>query len=201
MRPTLSPSRARWLYVAAYVVVWAAYALMVKASKVNGHYPYNLFSCTLVIECVKLGLAYAYYRHLKQRNPGQCFSSPCITVVVSRRAFGSHFCVHSFLSHITEAYAESLASKWAVAKFFAIPSAIYTLYNALAFVNLRLLEPATYRVLINVKIITSGLLFQYVFGKVLGVKQYAPRTHLVCNFPSFSFPPFRFISQRAMHRT
>ncbi len=82
--------------------------------------------------------------------------------------------------HIAEAYTESLSSKWAVAKFFAIPSAIYTLYNALAFVNLRLLEPATYRVLINVKIITSGLLFQYVFGKVLGVKQYvwhAPSYH------------------------
>ncbi len=92
---------------------------------------------------------------------------------------------------IAEAYAEPLASKWAVAKFFAIPSAIYTLYNALAFVNLRLFEPATYRVLINVKIITSGLLFQYVFGKVLGVKQCVLSTHLVFYFFAyiFSFSP------------
>ena len=179
------PPRARWLYVAAYVVVWAAYALMVKASKENGHYPYNLFSCTLVIECVKLGLAYAYYRHLKQRNPGLCIALPraiflflCALIIL---------CVdHALFSskptrcNAPEAFTESLSSKWAVAKFFAIPSAIYTLYNALAFVNLRLLEPATYRVLINVKIITSGLLFQYVFGKVLGVKQYvwhAPSYH------------------------
>ena len=83
-------ARARWLYVAAYVVVWAAYALMVKASKENGHYPYNLFSCTLIIECVKLGLAYAYYRHLKQRNPGLCIV-PLRAVQSDYRASYDHY--------------------------------------------------------------------------------------------------------------
>ena len=40
----------RLTYAGAYVILWAAKSLMVKASKIDGHYPYNVFSVTLSVE-------------------------------------------------------------------------------------------------------------------------------------------------------
>ena len=79
-----------------------------------------------------------------------------------------------------------------MAKYFAIPSIIYCVYNALAFMNLRLLEPATYVLLINVKVITSGLFFQYAFSKALGVKQWVGLVLLVVGCAVEQVGSFKF---------
>ena len=59
------------LYAGVYVGLWAAKSLMVKASKVDGKYPYNVVSLTFSVEFIKLVLAYCYYRYLKHENPDQ----------------------------------------------------------------------------------------------------------------------------------
>ena len=67
---------------------------------------------------------------------------------------------------------ESLRDNAAVGAYFAIPSLVYLVYNGLSFINLRLLEPGTYRVLINSRIIFSGLLLQWFFQIQLSRRQW-----------------------------
>lgn len=50
--------------------------------------------------------------------------------------------------------------------YFAVPAIIYTVANALSFVNMAALGLPTYRVLINSRILFSGLLLFIFFGKV-----------------------------------
>ena len=52
--------------------------------------------------------------------------------------------------------------------YFAVPAFIYTLYNSLFFFNLIHFDPVSYRVLINMRILWSGILFQIFFSKRLG---------------------------------
>eukprot|EP01094_Clydonella_sp_ATCC50884_P029911 TRINITY_DN9554_c0_g1_i1.p1 TRINITY_DN9554_c0_g1~~TRINITY_DN9554_c0_g1_i1.p1 ORF type:complete len:280 (+),score=92.79 TRINITY_DN9554_c0_g1_i1:355-1194(+) len=56
--------------------------------------------------------------------------------------------------------------------YFAVPAFIYTLYNSLFFFNLIHFDPVSYRVLINMRIIWSGVLFQVFFAKSLGWKRW-----------------------------
>jgi hypothetical protein len=116
---------------------------MVKASKIDGQYPYNVYSVNLTVELIKLIFSLAYVQMSNQNR------------------------ISSGLDQIT-----CNSFHWDSAKLFGIPSLIYALYNLLAMMNQKLLEPATYRLLINTKIISSGLLFQYFFNKKLGTKQW-----------------------------
>jgi hypothetical protein len=44
--------------------------------------------------------------------------------------------------------------------YYAIPAIIYLVYNMLQFVNFQFFDAATYRVLINMRVIITGLLMQ-----------------------------------------
>lgn len=55
---------------------------------------------------------------------------------------------------------------------FAVPAALYSVFNALAFYNLRLVSPPTYRLLINLKVLFSGLLLQGLIGTKLSKRQW-----------------------------
>jgi solute carrier family 35 (UDP-sugar transporter), member A1/2/3 len=43
---------------------------------------------------------------------------------------------------------------------YAVPAVIYSVYNYLQYVNLGLLDPAAYKILINMRIVISGFLMQ-----------------------------------------
>lgn len=53
--------------------------------------------------------------------------------------------------------------------YYAVPAFIYTLYNSLFFLNLRFFDPVSYRVLINMRVLFSGVLFQIIFSRQLGL--------------------------------
>lgn len=55
---------------------------------------------------------------------------------------------------------------------FAIPAALYCVFNALAFYNLNLVSPPTYRLLINLKVLFSGLMLQFLIGTKLSRRQW-----------------------------
>jgi drug/metabolite transporter (DMT)-like permease len=74
---------------------------------------------------------------------------------------------------------QSLLQKTATAKFYAIPAIIYTVANALAFVNIRMLSVPTYRVLINSRVIFSGLLLNTFFNKRLRPLQWLSLAMLI----------------------
>ena len=67
----------------------------------------------------------------------------------------------------------NLLSKWETARQFAVPAALYSVFNVLMFYNLRLVSPPTYRLLINLKVLFSGLLLQGLIGTKLSKRQWA----------------------------
>jgi len=56
---------------------------------------------------------------------------------------------------------------------YSLPALIYFIQNNLVFVALKFIDPATYQVLVNLKILTTGILFRFVLGKLLSSLQWA----------------------------
>lgn len=55
---------------------------------------------------------------------------------------------------------------------YMIPSFLYCLYNNLAFINLAAFDPTTYYVLLQFRVVMTGIIFQVVFKKKLSLKQW-----------------------------
>ena len=55
---------------------------------------------------------------------------------------------------------------------YTIPSFLYCLYNNLAFINLAAFDPTTYYVLLQLRVVMTGIIFQVVFDKKLSLKQW-----------------------------
>ncbi|XP_015126719.1 UDP-galactose transporter senju [Diachasma alloeum] len=55
---------------------------------------------------------------------------------------------------------------------YMIPSFLYCLYNNLAFINLAAFDPTTYYLLLQFRVVITGIIFQVVFKKQLSKKQW-----------------------------
>ncbi|XP_006614821.1 UDP-galactose transporter senju isoform X1 [Apis dorsata] len=71
----------------------------------------------------------------------------------------------------TSLYQEVTGNK-KVLLLYMIPSFLYCLYNNLAFINLSVFDPTTYYVLLQFRVVMTGVIFQVVFNKKLSLKQW-----------------------------
>ncbi|XP_049282054.1 UDP-galactose transporter senju [Anopheles funestus] len=55
---------------------------------------------------------------------------------------------------------------------YFVPAFLYCLYNNLAFVNLSTFDPTTYYLLLQLRVVITGILFQIIFKKYLSRKQW-----------------------------
>ncbi|KAK0081592.1 hypothetical protein PV325_011905 [Microctonus aethiopoides] len=55
---------------------------------------------------------------------------------------------------------------------YMVPSVLYCLYNNLAFINLAVFDPTTYYLLLQFRVVVTGIIFQVVFKKRLSTKQW-----------------------------
>ncbi|XP_011315540.1 CMP-sialic acid transporter 1-like [Fopius arisanus] len=55
---------------------------------------------------------------------------------------------------------------------YMVPSFLYCLYNNLAFINLAAFDPTTYYLLLQFRVVITGIIFQVVFKKQLSNKQW-----------------------------
>ncbi|XP_071642569.1 UDP-galactose transporter senju [Temnothorax longispinosus] len=55
---------------------------------------------------------------------------------------------------------------------YMIPALLYCLYNNLAFVNLARFDPTTYYVLLQLRVVLTGIIFQVIFSKKLSATQW-----------------------------
>eukprot|EP01104_Vermistella_antarctica_P012519 TRINITY_DN3646_c0_g1_i1.p1 TRINITY_DN3646_c0_g1~~TRINITY_DN3646_c0_g1_i1.p1 ORF type:complete len:352 (+),score=83.06 TRINITY_DN3646_c0_g1_i1:66-1058(+) len=104
------------------------------------------------------------------------YSYDVVTVVLltelTKLCFSTVFHLYSFKPADYLAELKSIISQWRTGIYFAVPAFIYTLYNFLFYLNLTFFDPVAYRVLINMRIIWSGLLFQVFFNKALGMRKW-----------------------------
>lgn len=85
-------------------------------------------------------------------------------------SFFFHFSTISPQNYLTEIGV--IVSQWRMGIYFAVPALIYGIYNSLFFLNLTFFDPVSYRVLINIRILWSGVLFQIFFSKQLGLMKW-----------------------------
>ncbi|CAH0560170.1 unnamed protein product [Brassicogethes aeneus] len=55
---------------------------------------------------------------------------------------------------------------------YFIPAFLYCLYNNLSFINLSTFDPTTYYLLLQLRVVVTGILFQIIFKKTLSKKQW-----------------------------
>ncbi|XP_015187385.1 PREDICTED: CMP-sialic acid transporter 1 [Polistes dominula] len=67
---------------------------------------------------------------------------------------------------------QEIATHKKVLLLYLIPSFLYCLYNNLAFINLAAFDPTTYYVLLQFRVVMTGIIFQVIFKKQLSVKQW-----------------------------
>ena len=68
--------------------------------------------------------------------------------------------------------AARITKRWRTALLFLVPSIIYWIHNNVQFLTLRLVDPATYQILGNLKIVTTGVLFWLILQRKLTVLQW-----------------------------
>ncbi|XP_068144755.1 UDP-galactose transporter senju [Drosophila tropicalis] len=59
-----------------------------------------------------------------------------------------------------------------VLALYMVPAFLYCLYNNLAFVNLATFDPTTYYLLLQLRVVVTGILFQMIFKKYLSQRQW-----------------------------
>lgn len=82
-------------------------------------------------------------------------------------------CRHTFKSLITNIIKGSN-----VLALYLVPAFLYCLYNNLAFHNLSVFDPTTYFLLLQLRVVITGILFQIIFKKYLSRKQWLSLTLL-----------------------
>jgi UDP-sugar transporter A1/2/3 len=62
---------------------------------------------------------------------------------------------------------------WRVGVYYAVPSAIYALYNNLTYLNLSLFDPGTYQVFMQTRVLFTGVLYTWLLSKTLSNRKWA----------------------------
>lgn len=76
-----------------------------------------------------------------------------------------------------------------VMMLYFVPAFLYCLYNNLAFVNLSTFDPTTYYLLLQLRVVITGILFQIIFKKYLTQRQWISLILLTmgCMLKQFNF--------------
>ncbi|XP_055920146.1 UDP-galactose transporter senju [Eupeodes corollae] len=76
-----------------------------------------------------------------------------------------------------------------VMMLYFVPAFLYCLYNNLAFVNLSTFDPTTYYLLLQLRVVITGILFQVIFKKYLTQRQWLSLILLTvgCMLKQFNF--------------
>jgi drug/metabolite transporter (DMT)-like permease len=148
------------LITSLYVGIWVCNTMLIKRAQSTTGYNFDIFAAVLSTEATKFVLMFLYYSLYEGATP-----SVSNTIDTLKQ--------HS-----------SLGLK------YAAPAAVYSIYNSLIYINLLAFDPGVYRVLINIRVVTSGILFQIFFNRQLGQQRWIALMILtagciVCRLDSF----------------
>lgn len=65
-----------------------------------------------------------------------------------------------------------LTSNYRIFLLYFVPATLYCLYNNLAFVNLVSYDPTTYYLLLQLRVVVTGVIYQFLFKKQLSAWQW-----------------------------
>jgi len=79
---------------------------------------------------------------------------------------------HLFYRNTIQSLVTNVIKGSNVLMLYLVPAALYCLYNNLAFHNLSVFDPTTYYLLLQFRVVITGILFQIIFKKYLSRKQW-----------------------------
>lgn len=174
------------IYIGIYIGTGSLFTLLVKQSTLpmlstdeddNGKgssrasFSYNPIAVTFCVELFKWCATTLYIfigQFYEAQYSSSSSSSPSGSILPSNSVSTSFTSLFSFM----ESKYRDLRCKWSLAKLFLVPAFLYFLFNSLAFYNLQFVSPSTYRLLINLKVLFSGLLLQIILHKHITRRQW-----------------------------
>lgn len=137
---------------AIYIGTSVSYFLGIRYTKKS--IPYDAVMVVFTLECIKLLVCFVAY-HIQT---GESMIPKLLP---------------SALTGNRETHTGSSGSAlWKRGLPYAVPSFIYAVYNNLTFFNLQRIDPGTYQVLLQTKILVTGVLFTFFFREFLSVRQW-----------------------------
>lgn len=95
------------------------------------------------------------------------------TVVMFTEALKLVFCTAAFIKdHSFKTLSDEINRNQKVLGLYLVPALLYCFYNNLSFVNLAAFDPTTYNLLLQFRVVITGLLFQVLFKRSLSQKQW-----------------------------
>ncbi|CAF0818319.1 unnamed protein product [Adineta ricciae] len=149
----LFPTPWSFVIFISYMGLFINQGLLVTGSKTSSHsYNYNTIVVVLLTEVVKFVTALVIYRQTHSFNQ------------MRRDITENQTGKFAFQKRVFIYYKRN---KRKLLFLYFIPSALYCLYNNLAFINLSSYDPTTYFLLLQFRVVVTGVIFQILFNKRL----------------------------------
>lgn len=161
-----------------YVLIWVTYTLLISSSRTEyGEYAYNPLSVILFSEIAKLivstiALALKHSSHQDSLSVEPSMLGTDLEKNDHGKVTEGVGAMFMQRVAVTCPGLVSVVESWEVGKYFAVPAMIYAVYNMLSYVNLKLFSPVEFKVLINIRILLTGVTLHWGFGRTLASRQW-----------------------------
>ena len=144
----LFPTHFTFLIFMSYIFLFVSMGLLTKATQSSKTNQYNYNYTTIILSTEFLKLLFSLFMLIKETGS-------------SRQDFGAVFKVYKLcLENVS------------VFLLYVVPAGLYVVYNNLAFVNLSKFNPATYLLLLNLRTVFIGFIYQKFFSRKLSKIQW-----------------------------
>ena len=155
------PSISSVIIFVTYMIVCLQQALLVTASKSEDKtYPYNPATVVLFTECVKLVLALVFYANRYVFLACHIKSILSILIWLFSFIFKNKNHYYSFSNGNTLRGIKSFDENKRLMIYYMVPSVLYCIYNNLSFKNLSNFDPTTYLLLLQSRLLMTGVIYQ-----------------------------------------
>ncbi|KAL5105972.1 hypothetical protein TcWFU_010072 [Taenia crassiceps] len=150
------------------VFLYSSYTILVHLCEVDGRIPFSSAAAVLVVEVLKfflsIGMFLVEVRHKQRRS---------LTLETDYLPFLRSRLRHEFSSEDDAPGTSASITRqfWVVAPF-AVPAILYTVTNNIAFFIQMEMDPATYQVLGNFKILSTAVLFRLIIRRPISHRQW-----------------------------
>uniref|UniRef100_A0A336M608 CSON011419 protein n=1 Tax=Culicoides sonorensis TaxID=179676 RepID=A0A336M608_CULSO len=102
------------------------------------------------------------------QNDDNSYEYNTVTVVLASEGLKLIIsCLLFFKNHNASSLCVNLVNETKLLFLYLIPALLYCIYNNLAFLNLSTFDPTTYFILLQLRVVFTGILFQIIFNRKL----------------------------------
>ncbi|VDK36466.1 unnamed protein product [Taenia asiatica] len=151
------------------VLLYSSYTILVHLCEIDGRVPFSNAAAVLVIEVLKFFLSIGMFLMEVRREQRRALTSVTHYLPFLRSRLRKEFSAEDDVNANISVKIKS--HLWIVAPF-AVPAILYTVTNNIAFFIQMEMDPATYQVLGNFKILSTAILFRLIIRRPISLRQW-----------------------------